>query len=99
MAVYVDNARLTFRNMRMCHMIADTIEELHAMADRLGLKRAWFQYSATHPHYDLSLSKRELAIQFGAHPLTSKELVMVLRKNAAYKEHTCHHSLPSNTMP
>ena len=31
--VYVDNPIWPYRGMLMCHMIADTPEELHAMAD------------------------------------------------------------------
>jgi hypothetical protein len=33
---------------------------------RLGLKRAWFQDRSKYPHYDLTKSKRELAIKYGA---------------------------------
>ncbi len=52
------------------------IEELHKMADRLGLKRIWFQPGdGTHPHYDLTSSKRALAIQFGAKPVSAMEAI------------------------
>ena len=43
MAVYVDDMRANFGRMKMCHMIADTIDELHTMADRIGVARRWFQ--------------------------------------------------------
>lgn len=66
MAVYVDDYRAKFRSMRMSHLSADTLSELHAMADKLGLKRAWFQGKGSVPHYDVSDSKRKLAIEFGA---------------------------------
>jgi hypothetical protein len=36
-------------------MLADTLEELHAMAEEIGLKRAWFQAHPLHPHYVDSL--------------------------------------------
>jgi hypothetical protein len=57
--VYVDEMRAAFRGMIMCHLIADSDEELHAMAARLGLKMAWHQKPGTvHSHYDISeLSK------------------------------------------
>ncbi len=68
MSVYVDNAAILFRGMRMSHMIADSLDELHAMADRLGLQRAWFQAAppASFPHYDVSKTKRARAIELGA---------------------------------
>lgn len=55
---------------RWCHMFADTEEELHAMAERIGMRREWFQdrRKGDHrfPHYDLVPSKRALAVKFGA---------------------------------
>lgn len=69
MAVYVDHGRLDFGRMKMSHMIADSLEELHAMADQLGLRREWFQApgpKVSFPHYDVSQTKRELAVRLGA---------------------------------
>ena len=48
------------------HLTADTLEELHAFAARLGLRRAWFQDHAIMPHYDLTAEKRVLAVAMGA---------------------------------
>lgn len=71
MTVYVDEFRVwaptrirCFRN-GSCHMTADTLEELHAMAKQLRLKREWFQAGST-PHYDLTLEKRSIALGSGA---------------------------------
>jgi hypothetical protein len=80
MAVYVDQARNRFGRMVLCHMVADTIEELHAMADKIGLRRAWFQ-PRSHPHYDVSRQKRLLAIRFGAIEVDRKGLIEVLQTN------------------
>jgi hypothetical protein len=80
MSVYVDRSRYSFRNMTMCHMVADTIEELHEMADKIGVNRRWFQNCPTHPHYDVCMEKRKLAIQYGAIVVTNKQMVEVLRK-------------------
>jgi hypothetical protein len=37
--VYVDNMNAHFGDMIMCHMVADSNDELLAMADRIGVKR------------------------------------------------------------
>jgi len=66
MSVYVDRMKAQFGRMIMCHMIADTQDELHAMADRIGIARRWFQAKASFPHYDIALSKRALAVEAGA---------------------------------
>lgn len=68
MSVYVDELRTYDTKLRWkvwCHMTADSDEELHAMADLIGLKREWFQDKRTH-HYDLIPSKRALAVKKGA---------------------------------
>lgn len=36
------------------HLVADTLDELHTFAQRMRLKRAWFQNHKRHPHYDLT---------------------------------------------
>lgn len=41
--VYVDDMRAPYRMMVMCHMVADTPEELHAMAGHIGVARKWYQ--------------------------------------------------------
>lgn len=68
MAVYVDDVRLRFGRMVMCHMWADNEAELHAFAAMLGLKRAWFQQppKASWQHYDISLSIKKRALEMGA---------------------------------
>ncbi|MEH1786919.1 MAG: DUF4031 domain-containing protein [Nostoc sp.] len=48
-----------------CHLTADTIEELHQMAEGIGLKKTYFQNKSV-PHYDLIPSKRRLALKHGA---------------------------------
>jgi hypothetical protein len=52
---------------RWCHMMADTPEELHAFAARLKLRRSWAQHEGTDRlHYDLTPTKRALALSLGA---------------------------------
>lgn len=66
MTVYVDDMRANFGRMIMCHMFADTEEELHAMAASIGIERRWYQGN----HYDIALSKRALALANGAYPVS-----------------------------
>lgn len=68
MAVYVDDVRHRYGNMVMCHLWADTLEELLAMVDRIGVLRRWLQQppKASWVHFDIALSKKALAIQHGA---------------------------------
>lgn len=57
-------------------MTADTEEELHAFAARLGLKRSWYQVGGRKvwhwylSHYDLVPSKRALAVKLGAQEIS-----------------------------
>jgi hypothetical protein len=76
MTVFIDGARNGFGRMVMCHMLADTPAELHAMAEAIGMRREWYQSpeTASFPHYDLSLTRRKLALERGAKELTRQEL-------------------------
>jgi hypothetical protein len=79
MTVYVDDMRAPYGRLVMCHMIADTEEELHAMADRIGVARKWYQGD----HYDIALSKRALAVTAGAREITRRQLsFMALNRRA-----------------
>lgn len=79
MAVYVDNARNRFGRMIMCHMIADTLEELHTMAAAIGMKRDWFQ-PKSFPHYDVCLMRRKQAVERGAVEVDRKGLGQAMRR-------------------
>ncbi len=51
------------------HLQADTPDELHEFAERLGLRREWFQVKPGRPendHYDLTRALRERAVELGA---------------------------------
>jgi hypothetical protein len=70
---------------KSCHMFpydpdAESMEELHEMAKRIGLKRSWFQNKRV-PHYDLTEGKSKLALLAGAHQCTPTEAVNVWRHN------------------
>ena len=88
MSVYVDSMMpvLIHKNWkfpRACHLVADTVEELHSFAASLGLKRSWFQ-NKTMPHYDLTSNKRRLAVKLGAVEVGAKEFIRLLRKQRIY---------------
>ena len=82
MAVYVDDALIPAEerngpirhNSRWSHLMADTLEELHAFARRLGMRPEWFQDHPRHPHYDLTEGKRHRALQFGARHIDHRQL-------------------------
>lgn len=75
MTVYVDDMRARVGPMVMCHMLADTDDELHAMADRIGVDRRWHNKppKASTSHYDISLAKRAIAVAAGAVEITRRE--------------------------
>lgn len=82
MSVYVDRCALSYGRMLMCHMLADTPDELHAMADRIGVARRWFQEppKASFWHYDIAQTKRVLVIAAGALDCDRTTFVAALRR-------------------
>lgn len=90
MAIYVDALvdwgwKMRGRLVASCHMFTDSadIEELHAFAARLGMKREWFQPHAIAPHYDLVKSRRDLAVQLGAQEVDRKRASGIWRARRA----------------
>lgn len=69
---------------RWSHLTADTPEELHEFAERLGLKREWFQtckrrcapedQPCQHWHYDVTETKRKRALGMGARSITYRQM-------------------------
>lgn len=90
MAVYVDRFNAAYGRMIMCHMAADTREELLAMADVIGLRRKWIQKAGTeYEHFDVSGFMRKRAVRAGAIEVTSRELVKRMIQKRHNKEHPC----------
>lgn len=75
MTVYVDDAGIEWKGGQWSHLQADSLDELHAFAERLGLRRSWFQPGSrpAAAHYDVTESKRALAISLGAVSETIRE--------------------------
>ena len=68
MACYVDDVRHAYGRMVMCHLWSDSLNELLAMVDKIGVQRRWLQQppKASWVHFDISLGKKALAIKHGA---------------------------------
>lgn len=79
MAVYVDDTEAKYGRMIMCHMIADSDEELHEMAEKIGIARKWHQAppKVSNSHYDIAKSKKALAVSFGAIEITKQQAAMM----------------------
>ncbi len=71
MSVYVDEIVQTKKTRRWpfgesCHLFADSIEELFEVAGSIGLPPGWLHGVPGFPHFDLTASKRSLAVALGA---------------------------------
>lgn len=73
MTVYVDDAKKKFGRMIMCHMVADSIDELHDMADKLGLKRSWYHRG----HYNICQLYKDRALSLGALAISKREATKI----------------------
>lgn len=77
MTVYVDDVRIPATvgriSARWSHMFVapdGDIEELHALAARIGLRRSWFQAKGwPRDHYDVTDARRAAAVAAGAVPV------------------------------
>lgn len=86
MTVYVDDMRARFGLFVMCHMIADTTDELVSMAETIGVPSRYIQHAGTaKEHFDICLSKRRLAVKAGAVQITLRELGRMIYARAGYK--------------
>ena len=88
--VYLDDwrqpAHLGPVDDRWSHLVADSEEELHAFADRMGMRRAWFQDRPGRPHhahYDLPERARAEAVAQGAVEISWRDLGRMLRDRRA----------------
>ena len=86
MTVYLDDwrqaAHLGPVDDRWSHLIADTEDELHDFAAKMGMRKAWFQEKPGRPHhahYDLPERARPEALARGAVEITWRELGRKLR--------------------
>ncbi|MGH8962429.1 MAG: DUF4031 domain-containing protein [Jatrophihabitantaceae bacterium] len=87
MSCYVDTVRsypgTGLRFTEFCHLLADTPDELHAMADALGIPRRFYQEHPWRWHHDLPSHLRPGAVALGAHEVTMHEVGALLRARRA----------------
>lgn len=84
MSVYVDDMEAPFGRMLMCHMVADTKEELLEMADKIGVARKWIQKEGTiYEHFDIAKTKKVLALAYGAKSIGMHELAEIFEAKRA----------------
>ena len=92
MTVFVDDMEVPYHPPHrpgityvMSHMIADSEKELHAMAQKIGVYRKWFQANSSYPHYDITKGMKAKAILYGARPITWRQLgLMTGNANAGF---------------
>lgn len=67
------------------HLVASDIETLHDFAQKIGLKKSWFQNkkkkNKKQPHYDIKSSMLDKAAKHGAVLVQRKELFAFLLKH------------------
>jgi hypothetical protein len=78
--ILVDCNPIVKGNRCWYHMTSDeSLEELLAFGDRIGLNRKWFQ-DGDHPHFDIVGSFRCIAIRHGARQASMREIVAASKK-------------------
>ncbi|GAF55020.1 hypothetical protein JCM18901_637 [Psychrobacter sp. JCM 18901] len=73
MAIYVDFVQIKFKGHKWCHMLADSLQELHDFAAFIDVDARLFHRNASYPHYDITVQMREIAIAQGAIPANRKK--------------------------
>ena len=75
MTVYIDGPDWPGHGRLWSHLISDvSYDELHEFASRLGIPRRAFERD----HYDVISDRYESAVEAGARPTTSREIVRLL---------------------
>ncbi len=80
MAVYVDFVSIEFKGYKWCHLLADSLQELHEFAALIEVDKRLFHRDASYPHYDVTLQMRERALKYGAIAADRKTIITAAKK-------------------
>lgn len=79
--VYIDSMNAKYRRMIMCHMMADTREELIDMAKQIGVNVKWIQeFDTPREHFDICLSMKKKALELGAIEVGFREIAKLCQR-------------------
>lgn len=95
MATYVDNSNNPRGRHRVCHLFADTTEELIQIGKKLGLNERWVSMRGTHLEcFDLWRSKRTKAIKHGAISITRERVAEIIEEKKIRFSASWKHDFP-----
>jgi hypothetical protein len=80
--VYIGTRKYKYGRMIMSHMVADSLDELHNMAQFIGIPQKYFQNKKGKPHYDVSQVKKRKALALGAKEVNDRQIIKVLKNFA-----------------
>ena len=80
MAIYVDFMQIEFKGYKWCHMLADTLQELHDFAALIEVDKRLFHQNASYPHYDVTVQMLETALKYGATAADRKKIIECAKK-------------------
>jgi len=76
--VLIGKRKYKYGYMQMSHMVASSLEELHAFAALIGVNKRHFQNKPNKPHYDICQEKKEFALTLGAEEVDDRTIVTFL---------------------
>ena len=82
--LYVGKNEYKYGRMIMSHMVADTLEELHLMAENIGIAKRHFQNKKGKPHYDICKQNKQKALELGAIEVDDRDLIRLFRALASF---------------
>lgn len=80
MAIYVDFMCIEHRGYKWCHMLADSLQELHDFAELIDVDKRLFHKTASYPHYDITVAMRLIALENGAIAADRKKIIECAKK-------------------